>query len=399
MRWTMCLTALLAAAWVASAGQDGPPTSPYKVSIRDDKPVVVEAVLPIDPVQRIRYQPQGMGVQVTDEQGRQLHLSHFPSLNVDGQMAQIGGFGNGGLPGGRFVKMDQPLSKSAGGRARRGFQTVSVHNKDLRITFTCEVVPTKAVGKAQKRRNDSVLLRYLVENRGNQPHKVGLRIYMDVYVITNDGALFAAPTFPGKILDGIELKGKTLPDYVQLLEQPNLQNPGFVAHLTLSLGNSLEKAERVVLTRHGVGFNMWDMQAIQSMGDSALGIFWEPKEIKPGGKRELAYGYGEGIVLPPEGEGQYDVKLGGSFEPGKLFTVTAVVNDPAPGQVLTLQLPEGVEVVEGRTIQPVPPPLNDEAASVVMWKARITRPGAFPLQVRSSNGMAQTKIVTVEKLP
>lgn len=394
-------TALLLAALTASAGQDAPrSSSPYKVTIRDDKPVIVDTMLvPVDPTPRIRYTPQGLGVQVNDENGGTLHLSHFPTMKIDDQMVQVGGFGgfapNGVGGAGQFIKMNQPLGKAASGRARRGFQTIYKQG-DLRVTLNCEVVPTKAPKDAKKRRSDSVLLRYLVENTGQKSHRFGLRVYMDVFVINNDGALFAAPTMPNKLLDGVELKGKTLPDYVQLLQVPNLQNPGFVAHLTLNLGNVLEKPDHVVLTRHGVGFGTWDMQPIQSMGDSALGVFWEPKEIKPGGKREFGYGYGQGIVLPVEGEGQYEMQLGGSFAPGKLFTITALVADPAPGQSLTLQLPEGIDVVEGRTTQPVPQ-TTDQANSAVMWKARVTRTGTFPLQIRSSNGMTQTKILTVEK--
>jgi hypothetical protein len=406
VRWAIGLTALLVVGWLPGAGQDPLPSAGrYKVTVKDAKQVVaVESALPVDPTQRIRYQPQGLGVQVTDEQGRQLHLSHFPTLSVDGQMVQAGGFGgfvpNGGAPaGGRYEKTNEALGKGAGGKMRHGFQTVYIHNNELRVTFTCEVVPTKAEVKAGKRRCDSVLLRYLLENKGQKEHKVGLRIYMDVYVITNDGALFAAPTHPGKILDGMELKDKMLPDYLQLLEQPDLKNPGFVAHLTTNLGGGLEKPQRIVLTRHGIGFNMWDMQAVQAGGDSALGVFWEPATLKPGGKREFAYGYGQGIVPPVEGEGQYELKHSGSLEPGKLFTLAALVSDPAPGQVLTLQLPEGVEAVEGRATQPVPQAVGDQANSVVMWKARITHPGTFPIQVRSSSGLTQTKVITVEKLP
>ena len=72
----------------------------------------------------------------------------------------------------------------------------------------------------------------------------------------------------------------------EALEVPNLQNPGYVSHLTLDLGSKIEKAERVVLTRHGApgAFGGWDMQAMFA-GDTALGVFWEPKEIKAGGKR------------------------------------------------------------------------------------------------------------------
>jgi hypothetical protein len=395
-RFTIGLTALLAAAWVAGAGQEVKgPTGPYKVTVKDDKPVVIEHALPVDPTPRIRFNPQGITAQINAENGGTLHLSHFPSLNIDGNF-QPNNF-NGQVPGGRFEKNNQPLGKSASGRMRHGFQTVVIQN-DLRITFTCEVMATKPQGKEAKRRSDSLLLRYLVENKGTQPHKFGMRVYMDVYVITNDGALFAAPTHPGKIIDGIVLKDKTLPDYLQLLQQPDLKNPGFVAHMTFNLGGGLEKPDRVVLTRHGAGFGAWDMPAIQAMGDSALGIFWEPKEIKPGGKREFGYGYGQGIVPLLEGEGQYEVQLGGSFEPGKMFTVTALVSDPSPGQVLKLDLPVGVEPVEGRLSQPVPPPLPDQANSAVMWKARVSEPGTFPLRITSSNGTTLTKVVTVEKV-
>ena len=90
-----------------------------------------------------------------------------------------------------------------------------------------------------------LLVHYLVENKGTRPHQFGLRVYMDTYVIDNDGCLFAAPTMPGKVLDGVALKGKLLPPYVQLLQRPDLKAPGFVAHLTLDLGPKLEKADRL----------------------------------------------------------------------------------------------------------------------------------------------------------
>jgi hypothetical protein len=88
------------------------------------------------------------------------------------------------------------------------------------------------------------------------------------------------------------------------------------------------------------------------------------------------------------------VGLGGSFEPGKLFTVTAHVLDPAPGQSLTLELPAGMERVEGKERQPVPINLDD-ANSMVLWKARVLSPGQFALRVHSSTGLTQTKLITI----
>src|SRR5262249_47116429 len=96
-------------------------------------------------------------------------------------------------------------------------------------------------------------------------------------------------------------------------------------------------------------------------------------------------------------EGKVSVALGGSFEPNKLFTVTAQVDDPVPGQRLTLDLPPGMERVEGKEMQVVPPPSAATGSSLVLWKAKVLRLGQFPLRVRSSTGVTQTKNITISR--
>jgi hypothetical protein len=386
------LTATLGFSFV-SGRADEPVRSPVVVKIQDDRPVKVDAGAggPIDPVQRIRINPQPqLNINVMTEQGQSLHLSHFPSFNIDGQISSP----INGVVAGRFEVMNAKLPPTTAGKGRVGYMSVYVQG-DLRLTQTIELTPTKAAGPGQKRQLDSVLVRYMMENKGKQAHKMGLRAYIDTFIINNDGALFAAPTVPNKVLDGVELKDKTLPDYVQVLQRPDLKDPGFVAHLTLSLGSWSDKPNRVVLTRHGIGFNTWDVMAAMAGGDSALAVFWEPKEVKPGGKREIAYAYGKGIAIAPENDGRFNLVLGGSFEPGKLFTITAYVPDPAPGQSLTLELPAGMERIEGKEIQPVVPAAEDHPQSVVLWKARVLRTGQFPLRVRSSTGITQTKLIQI----
>jgi hypothetical protein len=223
-----------------------------------------------------------------------------------------------------------------------------------------------------------------------------MRIFMDVYIVTNDGALFAAPTEPGKVLDGVELKGKKLPDYVQFLQMPDLKNPGFVAHLTLNFGRAFEMPDRVVLTNLGAQQGPWDVAAVMAGGDSAMAVFWEPREIKAHTKKQIAYAYGQGIAPTPEGEGAFNIQLGGSFEPGKLFSVAALVADPAPGQSLVLDLPPGMERIEGKERQPVPA-LTEDGNSMVMWKARVLEPGRYTVRVRSSTGLTQAKIITISR--
>lgn len=383
------VNAMVAAMAILSLTSSGLSQSPILVKIEDEKPVVAtETDLgPIDPVQRIQLQQAGnMNVMVRTEAGQNLHLSHFPMLKIDEQVLFPGN-------GGAFDKMNIPLPKTPGGRERRGYSAIWNFN-DLRFTMTTEVVPTRAPAPNAKRRLDSVLVRYLVENKGARPHKVALRIYIDTYIINNDGAMFAAPTVPNKILDGVAFKDKEVPPFIQVLQRPDLKDPGFVAHLTLDLH---EKPNRLILTRHGSIINNWDMAVNPSMGDSAVGVFWDPVEIKPEGKRDMAYAYGQGVALKPGGDGLFNLFLGGSFEPGKQFTVAAVVLDPAPGQALTLELPPGMERTEGKEIQPVPFRADQEGHSMVLWKVRATTLGRFRLRVRSSAGITQTKIVTTSK--
>ncbi len=382
--------AVLATAWAGSALSQGPAArGPVRVTVKDERPATTDpdAAVAVDPVKRIRYAPTGMGVQVNSETGGTLHLSHYPNFHIDGQVFQQQ------IPG-RYEYMNRPLPRGKGRTPREGFETAVVHN-DLRVTCTVTLAPTKPAARGAKRRMDSVLVRYVVENKGNRPHKFGLRVYMDTYVINNDGALFAAPTMPGKILDGTTLKGKQLPPYLQILQVPDLRNPGFVAHMTFDLGRKIDKPDRILLTRFG-GAGVWDMPVFAAMGDSAMGVYWDPKELKPGAKREIAYGYGQGIVLSPEAEGRVALALGGSFEPGKAFDVTAYVTDPVPGQALTLELPEGMTLVQGPQTQPVPAaPSEEDQLSLVRWRARVLRPGEFPVRVRSNTGVTEGKHITV----
>ncbi len=387
-------TAMLAGFFaVAAFAQEPAAKSPVRVTIKDEKPSDVPMVVighsgPIDPTQHIQVQSQGNMMVNLQVNNQTLQLGFIQTLfSIDGQYMYPGN------PPGRLTVQNQPLPKKKDGKPRSGTMSVCEVGK-LTITQEIEVVPTKARKLGEKRRLDSVMITYFVDNQDTKPHKVGMRIFMDVFIVDNDGALFAAPNQPGKILDGVELKGKLMPDYLQFLQRPDLKNPGFVAHMTLNFGKAFEMPDRIVLTRLGTQMGQWDLGVQQAMGDSAMGVFWEPKEIKAGAKKKLAYGYGQGIAPSPQGDGNVAVALAGSFEPGKLFTVTAHVVDPAPGQSLTLELPAGMERVEGNERQAVPISADD-ANSMVLWKARVLNPGQFNVRVRSSTGITQTKIVTI----
>lgn len=364
----------------------------FKATVKDEKAVVVDMSDSgaIDPTPRIRYQSQGnFYITVNTLQMQTLHLSHFPSVLLNGRFIQQAG------AGGRFEFLNAPLPKGPGGKQRNGQMSAWLID-DVRIVQTVELHPSRASKPGEKRRLDTVLITYTIENKGQNTVPLGMRVYMDTYVIDNDGCMFASPTtHKGKILDGVILQDKTLPNYFQMLQRPDLQNPGYIAHLTMNMGGKYERPTKLVMTRHGTGFGAWDMPAFASMGDSAIGLYWATKDLKPGTKRELAYAYGENIAVTAESEGRYEVALGGSFEPGKLFTVSAVVADAATGQAMTLELPPGIERVEGKATQPVPPITGEAEYSTVLWKARVLQPGEHTIRIRSSTGVTQSKVISV----
>ena len=368
---------------------------PYHVTIRDDKPIVVEPKLPVDPVQHVLYQfgqPMAFGVQVD---GKRLCFSPMGGImtqfKIDNLVLQPG------QGPGRLEMNRSPLPPHRT-RKRVGEQAVYVYN-NLRIAQTVEIVPGNPGPRpkaGETARMNVVLVRYFIENKDSRPHDFGLRVFLDMLLVDNDGALFAAPNFPDKILDGVELKGKQVPTYLKVLQRPDLKNPLYVAHFTYDLGRGRDRPDRVVLTGLRAFNGLWDIQAVQAMGDSAMAMFWDSKPIQPGGKRELAYSYGEGIADKLENDGQVQMAVGGSFEPGKLFDITAYVEDPVPGQSLALELPAGMERMDGKALQPVPAP-TAEGKSIVLWKGRVQRPGEYALRVRSSTGVTHTKLITVSR--
>jgi hypothetical protein len=389
-RTVLAAALLIGMLTVSGSSQEPGAKPPVQVTIKDDKAVAaVEPSLPMDPVRHMVVNNQGNMMVNMRVDNQTLHLGFIQTLfHIDGRVMFPGN------PPGRITAQNQPLPKTRDGKPRMGSMAVYEIGK-LSITQEVEVVATKSK-PGQKRRLDAAMVRYFVDNKDNQPHKVGMRIFMDVFIVNNDGALFAAPNQPGKILDGVELKGKMIPDYLQFLQRPDLQNPGFVAHMTYNFGKSFEMPDRIILTSLGAQMDQWNLGVMQAGGDSAMGVYWDPKEIKAGSKVKMAYSYGQGIAPNPEGDGMVSLVLGGSFEPGKLFTVAAQVQDPAPGQTLALELPPGMERIEGKERQPVPA-LDDTGNSMVLWKARVLNTGQFTLRVHSSTGVTQTKIITITR--
>jgi hypothetical protein len=361
--------------------------------------VAAEVTLPVDPTPRIR---PGYGGGVSfglTLDGRRITCSPQGSIwsnaRIDNQEINED-FGM--VAGNGRMNQPQPLPPGPFGKKRLGTQFKWTQN-NLHFTQIVEIVPSRPSGKAapgQKRRLDTARISYLVENKDSKAHLVEFRTGIDIMINNNDGALFASPTtHPGKVLDGVLLTDKTLPEYIQVLENPDVKRPVFTATMTLKFGGRTEGPNKVVLTGLGAFGGGWDVPAQQAGGDSACALYWESKTLKPGEKREMVWAYGGGVACNPENEGIVSLALGGSFEPGKFFTIMATVDDPVPSQILTLELPKGMELLEGKERQPVPAP-QEAGSSRVLWKARVLELGDYDLKVRSSTGVTQIKNISIQ---
>ena len=124
--------------------------------------------------------------------------------------------------------------------------------------------------------------------------------------------------------------------------------------------------------------------------DSAVVMYWPEKSLKPGETRTVGFAYGLGSVTVTDKLG---LTLGGSFEPGQNFTVTAYVENPIAGQTLKLELPDGLRRAEGDETQPVA--AGGNKTSIVTWKVLVERTGVFRLKVNSSTGISQAKTIAI----
>jgi predicted secreted protein len=254
------------------------------------------------------------------------------------------------------------------------------------------------VDGAARRQLDTVLVRWVIENTGRAAVPAGLRLQLDTLIGINDGVPFTVPGRTGLVSTMADFRqDKDIPDFIQALEVPNLKNPGTIAHLTLKPGGGIEAPGRVSLTHwptHGVRFGgpgAWDVPMRNMFDDSCVVLYWPEKAIKPGEKRTIGFAYGLGNVTINDKLG---ITLGGQFEPGQNFTVSAYVENPVAGQTLKLELPDGLRRVEGDQMQNV---ALGGKTSIVTWKVLVERTGEFKLKVISSTGLSQAKTITIAR--
>jgi hypothetical protein len=314
----------------------------------------------------------------------------------------------------------QPLGKDPleGDRERIGFRSKWLYSNQPSVVIEqqVEIVPVGLSPDGKKRLLDTCLVSYVLTNKDPKiARKVGLRFLLDTYIGANDGVPFTIPGDPNlcdtfKDFDTPD----RVPDFISALERQDVKDPGTVAHVSLKVGGGLEPPSRVTLgswpngdlykadavkgakaQRMNTG---WDVPVMSmrepgvlpktqdnpsgELRDSAVTLYWEEKDLKPGDSRKLGFAYGLGSVTGDSGKGTLGLTSGGELVAGKEFTLTAYVKDPVEKQEATLRLPPSLAFVGDKETKPVPRPTSG-SVSTVTWHVKAARSGVFTLKLKS----------------
>ncbi|MFA5879952.1 MAG: hypothetical protein WC860_07235 [Candidatus Margulisiibacteriota bacterium] len=156
---------------------------------------------------------------------------------------------------------------------------------------------------------DTVLINYETKNLDNVEHKIGLRIMLDTMLGANDGAPFRIGE--KAIESESEFVGNEILDYWQTFD--NLVSPNIIAQGTLKLdSDQVNPPDKMCLANWGtLADNAWDftyqegrtfIRDGETVNDTALVLYWNPKTILPMGKLSVKTLYGLGSVSLASGD-------------------------------------------------------------------------------------------------
>lgn len=307
------------------------------------------------------------------------------------------------LVGGKVVSAAKPYrtGRTKIGELSEG-QSYTKQINELEIKQMAEVVtgyPAERAPDGQILYKDTCLCTYEITNLADEEVLVEPRVTVICRLALDPRLQFYSPrTMPEKLLGGVVLD--TLPRYLLCLENPSIKKPGKTSVLTLRFDDRRIGPAKAVLTNTSALTFDWEIKATSTMPPfggftySAAVFYWTPRTLAPGQKVTIALGYGLGKAQCPETSGNMDIHLTGNFAPGQRFNIVADVPEPLNGQTLKLELPPGITLTEGREVQPLS---IGEGPAHTLWKARVERPGEYPIRVHSSHGLMLTKILKVSK--
>jgi hypothetical protein len=252
-------------------------------------------------------------------------------------------------------------------------------NAGVRLTQRLRIVTGTTTGRA-----DTMAIEDTYENIDSAAHDVGLRIFLDTQLGSNDGSPFQIPGIGG-VTTETELFGAAIPQSFQVFD--DLANPEIIALGTLSGGSATPPDRAIWGSWPSMVGNIYDytIDPTRSLtGDSAIAYYWNPITLQPGQTRTIITYYGLGSVTTSTGPlvlgltapSQLDI-IGGTYSPNP-FTVSGFIDNSISGTpdaqdvMAELILPAGLELVAGQTNPQNLGTLGFGQNTSVNWQVRAT---------------------------
>lgn len=312
--------------------------------------------------------------------GRPIPWTTFTTIQLDGLPFAFGG----------------PTSRRAGKGLAIG-EMVSppqVHNGTISTTWrygNMEVLQHLSIVEGPTTGlPDTVRIAYILSNRGDASHRVGLRVCLDTMLGANDGAPFRVgeqQVLTDDVLTGVEIQ-----PYWQAFD--SLEGPRVIAQGTLA-GGELTPPDELFFTNWGTLADVpWRPVLVKGRDftrlgefepDSAVGLLWDEKEIPPGGVVTRVTYYGLGGVTIAAGEltlGLTAPSTAGVGESNR-FLVLGYLENLGEGAArdvsMKLDLPESLRAVSPPVVQLGQ--LKPKESKQVAWMVEGTRPGTANIKV------------------
>jgi hypothetical protein len=302
-----------------------------------------------------------------------------------------------------------------GGSDGRFIQEPTIQDAQLLTTWVYQAIQVQQivhiVSSPSTRLLDTLQIEYRLENLGDVPREVGLRLMIDTLIGSNDGVPFVVPGRSGIVDQATTLFGSEIPDFIQALEKTDLVNPGVIVNLTLR-GGEATPPDRVDLAGWHDYNAGWDIIApVGGMGaplrrngissgepDSAVALYYQPAPLHPGESRRIVAFYGLGAISSTEsGNPSLSLTFARQATVGDSFWIVAIVFNPVEGQNLQLTLPSGLSLVEGHTAEKSVVFDFDDYFTQVSWLVRandIVENGEIVVTLWP-NSFSETQTVTV----
>ncbi len=240
---------------------------------------------------------------------------------------------------------------------------------------------------AYTQRYDTFRIQYAMKNNGTSSASLGARVMIDTMLGSNDQAPFRIPGY-GNVTTQREFSGNSIPQNFTVMD--SLTNPTVVASGTLYTNSANEdKPDIVQFARYGnlsgnTTFHP-SVSAGSDIGDSAVGVYWNPDSIPAGETRTFGFYYGMGDFDPGVIEGDLSA---GITAPAELpltadeqsyqmnpFTVDTRIQNEKSMTVndvrVTITLPQGLTLQDGSTTRTLSVASGEEKSVPFSVKASV----------------------------